>query len=284
MAVKDFRRLLLDSLSGIPRGKKRFLPAGFQRIGDIVIVNLDPEVEEFEREIAGIILRNFSYVKTVYKRCGRIEGEFREPRIEYLSGEKRSVTTHRENNCLYKIDVTKIMFYKGNLSERARLPRLVKTGETVVDMFAGIGYFSIPIARLSKPKKVFSIEKNPVAFDLLRENIKLNNVSDRVVPVFGDCRHVNTGSIADRVIMGYLPKTYEFLPYALSSLKNNGGIIHYHDTFHKDELWEKPLDILERYGFKAGYDLRKASYKKIVKDYAPNVVHVVIDAEFKGRN
>lgn len=277
---RDFRRLLLDGLD-IPKDKQALLPRGFQRIGHIIILNLKPGVFGLASDMAEIILKNYPYVKTVCLTQG-VSGEFREPRVRYLAGEKGTETTHRENRCRFRFDVTRIMFSKGNLSERARIPGFVKPGETIVDMFAGIGYFSIPIARHARPERIYAIEKNPVAFRYLRENIRLNRIQDRVTPILGDCREVRTGSVADRVLMGYLPKTYRYLPAAFEALKPQGGIIHYHDTFAENELWDRPLDILESQAFRAGYAFKAIKHKAVVKEYAPGVCHTVIDAEFSG--
>jgi tRNA wybutosine-synthesizing protein 2 len=276
---KKFEILLIENLA-IPKKKQAYLPKGFQRIGHIVILNLRPQVRDFSTNLAKIILNNYPYVKTVCITRG-VSGELREPKVKWLAGERKTETIHRENQCLFKLDVTKVMFSKGNLSERGRLPNMVRTEEVVADLFAGIGYFSIPIAKLAKPKKVYAIEKNPVSFKYLNENLRLNRVQDRITPILGDCRKVKMGNIADRVIMGYLPKTYAFLPTAFETLKPQGGIIHYHDTFSEKELWERPKEILEAQAFRAGYALKSIKHKSIVKEYAPRVYHVVIDAEFR---
>ncbi len=284
MKPEKFREIVRKKLEKkVPKENLALIPSGFQRIGKIAILNLPEELHKHKRMIGNAVLKNFSYVKTVCMRTGSITGELREPRVKIIAGEKTTVTTHRENKCVYKIDVARLMFSKGNLLERGRLPNIVRKGETVVDMFAGIGYFSIPIAKLAKPARVFAIDKNPVAMEYMKENIRLNKVGDRMVPVFGDCMVVRFGDIGDRIIMGFLPKTYEFLPAAFEALKPEGGVIHYHDTFAKEELWEKPIQILETSGFKHGYVLERVTYKNIVKEYAPNIFHVILDAEFRKR-
>jgi tRNA wybutosine-synthesizing protein 2 len=274
----DFRTLLKETLR-IPESKHAYLPSGFQRIGHVVILNLRPEILGYSRDIAELVLSSYPYARTVCL-SGGVSGELREPRIRYIAGNRNTETTYRENRCRFRLDVSKAMLSKGNLSERARLPGIVRPGETVADLFAGIGYFSIPIARHSRPGKVYSIEKNPVSFGYLKENVRLNRVQETVTPVLGDCMEVNLGKVADRVIMGYLPRTHAFLATAFSFLKPSGGTIHYHDTFRKDELWDKPLRLLESRGLTSGYSMKSASRKSVVKEYAPGVRHIVIDAEF----
>jgi tRNA wybutosine-synthesizing protein 2 len=277
---KGFRKLVLENLN-LSAEQKKILPSGYQRIGHIVILNLRPEILSLAPDMAGLLLKRYKYIRTVCLKEDSVQGELREPRVKWIAGERETTTTHTENGCRFILDVTKVMFSKGNLSERARIPPLVKPGETVADLFAGIGYFSIPIAVHSRARRIYSIELNPTAFRFLKENIRLNKAS-RITPILGDCRKVLMGDVAERVIMGYLPKTYEYLPAAFEALKPEGGIIHYHDTFSKNELWEKPMDILDTRGFRAGYSLKKIYHKAIVKEFAPNVFHVVVDAEFSG--
>lgn len=284
MKPEKFRELVKDKLKKkVPEETLELVPSGFQRIGSISILNLPEELHRYSRSIGNTVLKNFPYIKTVCMRTGPVSGELRKPKVKVISGEKTTVTTHRENKCLYRIDISKLMFSKGNLLERARLVQVVQPGETIVDMFSGIGYFSIPIAKFARPAKIFAIDKNPVAMEYLKENIKLNKIEGKITPVFGDCREVKFGDIGDRIVMGFLPGTSEFLPAAFEAMKPEGGVIHYHDTFKKEELWEKPIHILESAAFKNGYMLERITYKNKVKEYAPNVFHVVLDAEFKGR-
>ncbi len=277
--MKQFREELKGRLRGrISEDKLKSLPSGFQKIGNIIIVNLKPELLQFKKDIGETILDCFRDVKTVCNKFDRVKNQTRTPSIEVIAGDGTE-TIHTENNCFYKIDVAKLMFAKGNMRERGRLPLLVKPGETVVDMFCGLGYFTIPIAKLAKPKKIYAIDINPFAVDFLKENIKLNLVSC-VETILRDCRTVSLPEKADRVIMGYLPRTYEFLPAAFGFLKDS-GVIHYHDTFRENELWEKPRKILGEQAQKAGYWLDKIRYKAVVKQFAPRVCHIVIDAKFR---
>jgi tRNA wybutosine-synthesizing protein 2 len=251
---------------------------GFQIIGDIAILKAGLSKNEAQPQ-AQKILKTLPRIRSVYMYSGAVSGELRTPRVSHVAGRKNPVTVHKENGCLYRLDIQKVMFSKGNVSERARLPPLVKPGETITDMFAGIGYFSLPLGKSSPAGKIYSIELNPVSFRFLKENVKLNHLEGKIIPIKGDCRKVKVPEKADRIVMGYLPKTYEFLPAAFRLLKPN-GIIHYHDSFRKEDLWEKTERIIREYSQKSGfYPVRME--KRVVKQYAPGIFHVVIDAEFR---
>jgi len=276
--VKKIRTILEEKFPEF----KNILPRGYQRIGDIVIISLHPDLIKYEKEIGKIILKNIPNVRVVCRKAGPVKGETKQPQLKVIAGEKNTETIHKEGDCIYKLDVRKIMFSKGNVNERHRLQKQVKEGEIIVDLFAGIGYFSIGIAKFCKPKAIYAININPIAIEYLKENIKLNKVEGKIIPILGDCREVvrKLGKIADRVIMGFLPGTYTFLDSAFFVLKEEGGIIHYHDAFKEEELFEKPIKILENAAERNGYRLSEVLYKGIVKSYAPRIYHIVVDAKF----
>ncbi|MGZ7067295.1 MAG: class I SAM-dependent methyltransferase [Methanobacterium sp.] len=234
-------------------------------IGDILVLKKEPnDLQE---------LLKLPEVKRIVK-LGRINGPKREPDVEILVGDNTE-TIHRENHCFYKLDVSKIMWSKGNTTERQRIAKIAEDGEIVVDMFAGIGYFSIPIAVHSIPQKIYSIEINPVSYGYLKENIILNDVENVIEPIYGDCRKVAPKGIADRVLMGYIGNTHEFLDTAMEIVKP-GGIIHYHESVPDHLKFERPP---QRIIDAANGREVKILKKRIIKKYSPGVYHVVIDAK-----
>ena len=191
-------------------------------------------------------------------------------------------TTHKENGIRYRLDPQKIMFSSGNMDERIRMATISNNSETVVDLFAGIGYFTLPIAVHSKPKKIYACEKNPISYDYLCQNISLNNVADIVEPLKGDNREIALKNIAERVIMGYIGNTYKFLPIAIDCLKNLTGIIHYHDKFSDKKVPDYSNKIIEEVTEK--YDRKVKIFNiKIVKSYAPGISHYVFDIDIEEK-
>lgn len=263
----------ISKASGMPAN---VLPGSYQIIGNVLLLKL-MKIKSLKekKKVASAIMGMMPYIRTVCEISG-VEKELRLPEIKKLAGSE-TITVHKEHGILYKLDVAKIMFSKGNLNERQRLIKLVNKNETITDMFAGIGYFSLGLAKFSGARKIIAIEKNPVAFDYLKENIGLNKIKN-ISPVLGDNRKISgMERKADRVIMGYFPKTDEFLPYALAMLKDK-GVIHFHNAYKEDDLWKKPLKEIEKAC--AGFSY-KILMKKKVKSIAPRTWHVVMDVEVR---
>lgn len=237
----------------------------YKKIGDILIVDKNYSDGDFQE------LSKKHNVKTIME-IDHIQGTKREPVYRILYGNETE-TVNRENGCLFKLDLAKVMWSKGNNNERLRIAKLVGDDETVIDMFAGIGYFSVPIGVHSNARQVYAIEINPNSYHYLCENIELNKL-DNITPILGDCMVETPKLKADRILMGYVKTTHHYLKTAISSL-NEGGILHYHETVPEKLMDSRPL---ERIIAQAGD--REVELLKInkIKKYSPGVQHVVIDA------
>jgi len=280
MAFKDLLKEKLKDVLSSEEFEK--LPAGFQKIGDIIILNLVEDLVKYEKEIGRATLELNPSVRSVCRKTGIITGRFREPQISVIAGSEDTVTTHIESGCKYRFDIRKVMFAKGNVVERSRIAKQVKDGEIIVDMFAGLGYFSVPIGVLSKPEKVYSIELNPVSFEFLCENLKINHIHN-IEAINGDNREeidrlVSEGVKADRVLMGYLPPPKEFLPWAFKIIRSN-GILHYEDIVRvesEDEDVSRVVKDVSDSGKESGFEVELLLARK-VKSYGPKTEHWVFD-------
>ncbi len=263
----------------IPRDIINLLPRGYQKIGDIMIITLKSELNQYREIIAEELIKLIPHTRMVLLKKGGITGDFRKPNLEIIKGEGGTETVHFENNCIFKLDVMNIMFSKGNITERRRIAEFVKEGEIVVDMFAGIGYFSINIAVHAKPKKIIAIELNPVAYRYLLENIRLNKVEHVIEPVHGDagvvCNQLNCK--ADRVIMGLLPTPKNYVKSALKILRRP-GVVHYEGLCDYRNQCESLLKE-----FLIAADLPETDVKllgcKRIKSFAPRKEHVRLDIQ-----
>jgi tRNA (guanine37-N1)-methyltransferase len=163
-----------------------------------------------------------------------------------------------------------------------RIAQLVKQGEVVINMFAGVGCFSIIIAKHSEASKIFSIDLNPKAVELMRENIILNRVEGRVEAILGDAWKVIETKFrgkADRVLMPLPSKAFEYLDIALLALRSRGGMIHYYDFIHVKKGENPENRMIEKIKEKMAHlHIRfKVVSSRIVRAVGPNWFQVVLD-------
>ena len=261
----------------IPSELIKYLPDKWEKIGDILTIKLNHNLEKYQERICERYAE-ILHCKTVLNDVGGILGTYRTPKVDIIYGSKNTETIHKENGIRFKLDTAKIMFSSGNMHERLRMANVSNMDETVVDLFAGIGYFTIPMAVYSKPNKIFACEINTVAYEFLCENIVLNDVTTIVEPLLGDNRTSAPKDIADRVVMGYLSTTYKFLPTAFNCLKNLTGIIHYHDVCPNESIPNRSLKFVQKAAKKYDRKAELLAYKNI-KSYAPGISHVVLDVK-----
>jgi len=248
----------------------------YQQIGDIIIFN------KLDKKNAKQIIKKFPKIKTICVRTGKIKGQFRQPQIKVLisrAKSKKTETIHKESGILYKLDVSKIMFSKGNFIERKRIIPLVKAGEVIIDMFCGVGYFSLGLAKFSKTKKVYAIEINPIAYHYFLENIKLNKVKN-IKPILGDCSKIvpRLKIKTDRIIMGLLPSPFKYLKTAFKVAKK-GTVIHYSCLIsrrEKDKDIKKIINKINSVAFMYKFKIKILRAVR-VKSYSPALDHYVLD-------
>ncbi|SDR27620.1 class I SAM-dependent methyltransferase [Natronobacterium texcoconense] len=262
-------------------------PGSWAVIGSIVLVSIPDDCPD-EKAVADALLELHGEADSVLADEG-IEndgeaGTYREPKTRLLAGESDTETIHTEHGTRYGLDPASVMFSPGNQAERARMGDVCSEGERVFDMFAGIGYFTLPMARSGA--QVTATEINPTAFRYLLENAVLNDVSDRVDAYMTDCRDLADGLEADRVVMGYYgtseddssqrsDEAHEFLPDALEALVP-GGVVHYHEATPESRLWERPERRLEDAVDEAGRSLEYLDRRR-VKSHSAGVEHIVVD-------
>lgn len=253
------------------------LPDRYERLGDVLVLP-DLGVAAGQEEAVAAAYARHTGCRTVLVRDGTIHGTTRTPTVRHVWGDEDTQTTVTQHGVAYRFDARRVMFSAGNLEERARMGRLGADGETVVDLFAGLGYLSLPIAVHGSPRRVVGCEINPVAFEYLTQNVDLNEVRDVYEPVEGDCCEVAPDGVADRVVMGYLHDTHEYLATAFGTFRPQGGVLHFH---YKDGLEYWPEDVFARVeaaARDAGRSVRLVSWRR-VKPYAPRVIHGVLDVE-----
>jgi tRNA (guanine37-N1)-methyltransferase len=244
----------------------------FEVVGDIAMV----EDSDAER-VAAVLMSTSKSIKTVIAPISDVEGEFRTRRFRHVAGERGTVTMHREHGLRYRVDLQGAYFTPRLGTERLRIASQVRSGDVVLDMFAGVGPFALLLAK--KGADVIAMDKNPVAVKYLRENALLNRINNIEI-LEGDASKLALlyDGRADHVIMNLPHSASEFLLPAMRAAKP-GGVVHYYCIAQDDDLYgDEALIRRAAEEIDAGVEVL---YKEIVRSYAPHRSNVVIDFRVK---
>ena len=213
------------------------LPKSQEVVGNILILEIPPELEKKERIIAEAYLKQGKHIETVVKKADIHEGDYRLRKVEVLAGKNPKETIHLENGVKIKLDLEKTYFSARSANERLRIAKQVKKGEDVLVMFSGAAPYPLVIAQNSPAKLIYGIELNPLAHQYALQGVELNKLNDRIIILQGDVRTITPtlNRKFDRIIMP-LPKTAEdFLESALCAAKKK-AIIHLYAFLAKDDI------------------------------------------------
>ena len=257
------------------------LPKKWKRIGDIIIIDFKDIDKDKRKEIAKIYAEELK-VKTVIQK-NKVSGELRKPeKVDLLYGTE-TITEISEYGIKYKLDLSEIMWSPGNTGWRSTLagPEKVKDfysfdkPRTIIDYFAGIGYFALQMARGYPKARIVAVDKNPKAIEYLTTNVKENNIKN-VEIINDDCRNVKLN--ADVIHLGYIGNTIDFLEHTHNCLNEN-GIAVFHEAYRNNWLgfksrsdWgsipTKFSDLMKTKGFIVEKFER-------VKFYGPSTSHII---------
>lgn len=265
----------------IPEGYWSLVSGRYEEVGDICLLKLPIELSDFYSEIGQAVLESYSRFRVVAVRIGHIVNQERVGEIRVIAGENRTETIHKEYGCRYKLDLSKVFFTPRLSYEHNRVAKLVRNGETVLNMFSGIGAFSILIAKRVKNCKVYSVDINPYAIKYLEENIRLNKVQDNVIAILGDAAKIKEPLSADRIIMPLPLVAYDYLEIAARKIIP-GGTIHYYDTLlargmktqQLDKLSEKVTTRLEEFNLEV-----EITYRRRIRSLNPGFYLSVLDIQ-----
>jgi len=263
----------------------RLMYKSYDIIGDIAVIRIPDSLNRKEL-IAEAVMQTHKHVKTVLQQTSPVSNEFRLRRLEWVAGEKKTETFYREYGCVFKVNLEKCYFSPRLSHERMRIAKQVQPSEVVVNMFAGVGCYSILIAKHSQASRIYSIDLNPDAVQYMLENVLLNKVQNRVVPIHGNAEKVVQQTLkksADRVLMPLPEKAYEYLDYALLALKPTGGWVHFYAFEHA----KKPENPIEKAEAKVVEKLRRLNvdfeipFHRIVRGVGPNYFQIVLDVKLE---
>ncbi|WP_455369024.1 class I SAM-dependent methyltransferase [[Eubacterium] cellulosolvens] len=213
----------------------------FDILGDIAVINKpsdDGEVSDAKK-----IIEINKRIKVVLCKSGSVSGEFRLPTYRNILGEERTTTIHHENGCSFYIDLTYVHFSPRLVRERALIANDVRNHEIIINMFGGLGSFSIEMAKLKSHVKIFNVDINPESIKLCLKNIILNRQRGKVIAVLADAKEFTQNIFQKKVNRILLPLpiiSKQYLNLAISKV-SKGGIIHYYDFVYASKN-ESPIE------------------------------------------
>lgn len=260
-------------LADVPGDLAPLLPSSFDVVGDIAVVKVPEPLRALEDRIGDAILAWSPAIKVVAADRG-VAGDFRIRQVEVVAGEPRTRTVHREHGLDYAVDVAKVYFSPRLGSERARIAARVRPGETVADLFAGVGPYAILIARRAQPKVVHAVDANPDAVELLRENVRRNR-AHAVVPEHGDAAEVlDRIEGVTRIVLDLPRSPREFLPRALRKVAP-GGTVHVYAILERSAL-EAEADAVRHTAASVRRSVASLEARE-VHTYAPTMALFALD-------
>ena len=255
------------------------LISSFDQIGDIIIVKIPNSLLTKKKLIGETLLNEVKIAKSVFYQASAVEGDFRTRNLEILAGEDRTETEYKEFGCKFTVDVENAFFSPRLSTERERIANLVQEGEMVVNMFAGVGMFSIMIAK-KKRCTVYSIDINPVATKLCEKNIISNKIAGNIISINGDASQVIQEQLrnkSDRTLMLLPERSDEFLESAINATKS-GGIIHYYSHIHADKK-SNAGKLSEEHYLQVTPVKSEILGSKIVRAVGPRYYQTVVDVK-----
>lgn len=258
------------------------LPRALDVIGSIAVIEIPFELKAHRQIIGEALLKTHKNVRTVLAKNGAVTGTYRLREFELIAGEQKTITVHKEHGCQYQVNVVTAYFSPRLSHEHNRVAATVQKAETVVDLFAGVGPFSVLIAKKNSDARVYAVDINPEAVAFLKKNIRLNRVDNRVIPICGNARQVVEDQllgIADRVIMNLPEKASEFIDAACKAVKPSGGIVHYYEFIRLPDTLEDAQQRFSEAVEKTGRKVEAFLSAKTIRETAPYESQIVLDAK-----
>ena len=293
--VSKIEKLLVANSLILTKEMVNFLPKKWELFSDLAIVPSDSlnskewqdllsKNEALSEEIWQIIADSLK-VSRIARQSEIANDKLRSSQVKMIVGDSGEVE-FVDYGVKFWLDVTKVMFSSGNVTERHRIGSIDMTGEVVVDAFSGIGYYTLPMLVRSNAKHVYACELNPNSIYALTKGADLNAVSDRLTIIEGDNQITlkRLSRMADRVHLGILPSSENTWQLAIDCLKQSGGIIHIHMNVRENEISsfvDYCLKQLKQYAVHREFNVVELIHLEKVKWYAPHIRHIVIDVSVK---
>ncbi len=271
--VRTYKDLLLNEL---PQDIYRKLPTSYDIVGDVIFIRLSSIPKKYWSLIGNALLKFHRRKKAVYTITGETSGVERVLPLELIAGVNVEKTVYVEYGCKFIVYVGKVYVNPSLSFEHKRISDLVADGERILDMFAGIGGFSIMIAK-SKNVEIVALDINPYATKSINESLKMNKLKGNVMPIQADSSRSDflLNKKFDRIIMNLPGLSHIFIGKALKLIDSAGGVIHYY-RFSQSSIG--PLNEVVREVSKYGRRIVKILGVRKVIEVSPTKKLYVVDA------
>lgn len=212
----------------------------FDVLGNIAIVNFPLEMKKAEKiKFAKKIIKENKSIETVLEKSGKFKGRLRKQETTFIAGERNKEVLYRENNCVFRFDVDETYFSPRLSNERKEVSNLIKKGEKVLVMCAGVAPYPIVIAKNSSAEKIYSNEINRKANAYAKFNIERNKVKGKIELIPGDIKKVahrlrEKGLKFDVIVMARPQLKDSFLNEAFMVSKKGTRVFYYDFCLEKD--------------------------------------------------
>ena len=273
-------RMLKKALESIlSEQESEELVSAFDQIGDIIIVRIQDSLISKKEIIGKTLLEQVKTANSIFYQSSPVEGDFRTRNLQLIAGENKTQTEYRENGCRFIVDVEKAFFSPRLSTERERISNLVRDNETVINMFGGVGMFSL-LAAKETACTVYNIDINPVAAQLCKENVQINKLKGEVISLIGDATQIINEQLAgkaDRVLMLLPERSDEFFDSALNGLKKK-GTTHYYSHMHADKKQDAPK-LSEEHFLSVNKTNAEIITSRNVRPVGPRFYQTVVDVK-----
>jgi len=230
-AVGDYRELITGY-----KGREELLPSSYDVIGTKILIKIPREIRDIESDIGNALLSMHRSADSVFRDDG-VGGKYRTRTVELVAGKGGTETVLTEYGFRFRLDVSKTFFSPRLASERNRVASTIGKNEKILDMFAGVGPFSIYAAAKTVDGTVEAYDINHYAVSYLRENARINKLAN-ITAHRMDSAEISSVGEFDRIIMNLPRGSSGMLVKALSMLAG-GGVIDYYELIEDSTLNER---------------------------------------------
>lgn len=259
--------------------------SSYSAIGSIVHVNLKPELLDYKDVIGRVLQDKLKGCTSVVNKIDNINNVYRNFEYEVIYGSSDLKTTVKENKCLFDLDFSEVYWNPRLCTEHERILKKLKPGDVLYDVFAGIGPFSVPAAKMGCI--VLANDLNPNSCKWLEVNKKKNRIKDELLTIINkDGRKFIQEDLKAHLISQSKKITSKNKVHVTMNLPAIAVefIKYFNHLFEWDEISDHSLPILHIYTFVKTDKNYEEGIKSIMEEYFSDLKEENIQEILRVRN